>query len=136
MPAAIDEAQPPPRVPLTALAAAFLTVSLLDFGGGIVWTRRIAVERRGWLGEAEFLDIVSLCQFMPGPNIVGIAVCVGARLRAAAGALAALAGFLLLPWTSAWRWGRSALSTRTRRCCGTSSAESRRLPQGCLSRPG
>lgn len=100
MSAAVDEAQLPPRVPLTALAAAFLTVSLFGFGGGIVWTRRIAVERRSWLGEAEFLDIVSLCQFMPGPNVVGIAVCVGARLRGAAGVLAALAGFLLIPWTA------------------------------------
>jgi chromate transporter len=99
MSAAIDEGQRSPRVPLTALAAAFLAVSLFGFGGGIVWARRIAVERRGWLGEAEFLDIVSLCQFMPGPNVVGVAVCVGARLRGAVGALAALAGFLLIPWT-------------------------------------
>jgi chromate transporter len=63
-----------------------------------VWARRIAVERRGWLSEAEFLDIVSLTQFLPGPNIVGIAVCVGTKLRGGSGALAAIAGFLLIPW--------------------------------------
>ena len=35
---------------------------------------------------------------MPGPNIVGIAVCVGAKLRGGVGTIAALAGFLVIPW--------------------------------------
>jgi chromate transporter len=52
----------------------------------------------GWLSDAEFLDIVSLCQFLPGPNIIRIAVCTGTKLRGAPGALAAIAGFLVLPW--------------------------------------
>ena len=77
-----------------------LTVSLcgLGGGGGIVWSRRISVEKRRWISDQDFADIVSLCQFMPGPNVVGIAVCIGAKLRAAAGALAAIAGFLFIPW--------------------------------------
>ena len=91
--------QPPTRAPLGAIAKAFLTVSVFGFGGGIVWARRIAVEQRGWLSEAEFLEIVSLCQFLPGPNIIGIAVCTGTKLRGAPGALAAIAGFLMLPWS-------------------------------------
>jgi chromate transporter len=82
-----------------AIAAAFLTVSLFGLGGGVVWARRVAVERRRWLSEAEFLDIVSLTQFLPGPNIVGIAVCVGTKLRGCVGALAAIAGFLVIPWS-------------------------------------
>src|SRR6476469_6911380 len=90
--------QQPIRAPLGAIAKAFLTVSVFGFGGGIVWARRIAVEQRGWLSDAEFLDIVSLCQFLPGPNIIGIAVCTGTKLRGAAGALAAAAGFLVIPW--------------------------------------
>ena len=36
---------------------------------------------------------------MPGPNIVGIAVCVGAKMRGAIGTIAALCGFLVIPWT-------------------------------------
>jgi chromate transporter len=47
--------------------------------------------------EAEFADALSLCQFMPGPNMVGIAVCVGTKTRGLAGALAAFAGFALVP---------------------------------------
>ena len=100
MSAITDNSPVPSRVPLAAIAAAFLTVSLFGFGGGIVWARRIAVERHHWLDEHEFLDIVSLTQFLPGPNIVGIAICIGTKLRGAAGALAALAGFLVIPWSA------------------------------------
>jgi chromate transporter len=90
---------PKPRlsVPLGALFLDFLKVSLLGFGGGILWAHRITVEQRRWLTEAEFADIISYCQFMPGPNIVGIAVCVGAKLRGLHGALAAFSGFTVLP---------------------------------------
>src|SRR3954447_21753386 len=94
---AAPQHQRPVGVPLGAIAKAFLTVSVFGFGGGIVWARRIAVEQRGWLSDADFLEIVSLCQFLPGPNIIGIAVCIGTKLRGAAGALAAIAGFLVLP---------------------------------------
>ena len=90
------EAEPP--VSLASLFVAFLTVSLCGFGGGIVWARLIAVQKRRWLSAEEFADIVSLCQFMPGPNIVGIAVCIGAKTRGAVGTIAAVCGFLLIPW--------------------------------------
>ena len=87
-------------VPLTALFTAFLAVSLCGVGGGggVVWARRVAVEKRRWLNDSEFGDIVSLCQFMPGPNIVGIAVCVGAKMRGTIGTIAAVSGFLVIPW--------------------------------------
>jgi len=88
-------------VHLGALFVAFLTISLCGVGGGtgIVWARRIAVENRRWVTDGEFADIIGLCQFMPGPNIIGIAVCVGAKMRGAIGAIAALCGFLVIPWT-------------------------------------
>src|SRR4051794_38765584 len=85
-------------VALGALSRVFLKVSLCGFGGGLALAHRIVVDERQWLTEQEFADIVSLCQFLPGPNIVGIAVCTGTRLRGAAGALAAAAGFLVIPW--------------------------------------
>src|SRR5215472_5357255 len=88
------------RPSLGALFTAFLIVSLCGVGGGggIVWARRVAVEKRRWISDREFADIVSLCQFMPGPNIVGIAVCVGARMRGTIGTIAAVSGFLVIPW--------------------------------------
>jgi chromate transporter len=90
---------------LGSLFLAFLKVALFGAGGGIVWAHRIAVEQRSWLAEEEFTDILSLCQFMPGPNVIGIAVCIGAHLRGVAGALAATAGFVLLPGTIGFSLG-------------------------------
>ena len=97
----IDIAERPKHaVSLAALFTAFLIVSLCGFGGGIVWARRITVERRRWITDGDFADIVSLCQFMPGPNIVGIAVCIGARMRGVLGTIAAISGFLIIPWAA------------------------------------
>src|SRR5215216_3776152 len=91
--------QHPEPVPLSSIFVACLKISLYGIGGGggLVWARRIAVEQERWITEEDFADIVSLCQFMPGPNIVGIAVCIGTRLRGGIGALAAAGGFLIIP---------------------------------------
>jgi chromate transporter len=97
---AVEAADSGTRVTLPALFIAALKISLYGIGGGggLVWARRIAVEERGWISEHDFADIVSLCQFMPGPNIVGIAVCIGTKLRGSIGAIAAVSGFLVIPW--------------------------------------
>jgi chromate transporter len=84
-------------VSLGALFVAFLKVAFYGLGGGLVWARRIAVEQHRWMSEEEFTDILGICQFMPGLNIVGIAVCTGAKLRGLAGAVAAASGFVLIP---------------------------------------
>src|SRR5689334_19541027 len=87
------------RVPLSALFVGFLKVSLCGFGGGLVWARRAVVEQRQWMDDEEFAETLTLCQLMPGPNIVGITVCVGAKLRGVIGAITAVAGFIVVPWT-------------------------------------
>jgi chromate transporter len=84
-------------VTLVALFSSFLKVSLFGFGGGLVWARRVVVEQRQWMDEQQFAETLTLCQLMPGPNIVGITVCVGAKLRGPLGALTAVAGFVLMP---------------------------------------
>src|SRR5439155_2483013 len=61
--------------------------------------RRTVVDQQRWLDDQEFAEILTLCQLMPGPNIVGITLCVGSRLRGPLGAVSAVAGFILLPWT-------------------------------------
>ena len=116
-------------VPLAALFTAFLAVCLYGVGGGsgIVWARRIAVEKRGWISDREFADIVSLCQFMPGPNIVGIAVCVGAKMRGTIGTIAAVSGFLVIPWAIGFSVGlllRSALAVSQQSCRMSASLSS------------
>src|SRR5438876_3497424 len=94
----VEAISPGERVALGALFVSFLKVSLLGFGGGLVWARRIVVDQRRWLDDQEFAEILTLCQFMPGPNIVGITLCVGSRLRGPLGAVSAVAGFILVPW--------------------------------------
>jgi chromate transporter len=94
---------------LVALFSGFLKVSLCQFGGGLVWARRIVVDRRRWMNDQEFAETLTLCQLMPGPNIVGIAVCVGAKLRGTPGAAMAVAGFILVPWTIGLTLGAVAL---------------------------
>ena len=62
------------------------------------FARRMLVEERRWLSSEEFTDVLSLCQLLPGPNIVNIAVCVGARYHGVRGALAAFAGLMAAPF--------------------------------------
>jgi len=93
-----------------ALFLGFLKVSMYGFGGPIVWARRILVEERQWLGDSEFAEILGFCQFLPGPNVVSMTVCIGAKFRGPVGALAGLAGFVLLPWTVGFAVGIVVLS--------------------------
>jgi len=51
------------------------------------------VERRAWLDEAAFAEIVGLCQFLPGPTSSQVAYCLGLRRAGLAGGLAAWAAF-------------------------------------------
>jgi chromate transporter len=88
---------PPSRLDHRALFAGFFMAGLSGFGGVLPFARRIIVERRAWLTAAEFADLFSLCQFLPGPNIVNFAGAFGARHRGAAGAVTAIAGLLAAP---------------------------------------
>ncbi|MEJ0069621.1 MAG: chromate transporter [Pseudomonadota bacterium] len=91
----------PPAAPSSArIAAVFLRIAMLSFGGGsLMWAQRVLVEQLRWLSDAQFLDAVSLCQIVPGPNLPNLAVLVGAQYRGLRGAGAALAGVILLPLT-------------------------------------
>jgi chromate transporter len=88
---------PQPSVGITALFLGFLKVGLSGFGGVMPFARRMIVEERQWLTEREFLDVLSLCQFLPGPNIVNVSIVVGRRFGGVGGALAASAGLMLMP---------------------------------------
>ena len=85
----------PPR--LSTLFVSFAAVGMLGFGGVLPFARRMIVERRRWLSAAEFTDLLALCQFLPGPNVVNLSVALGGRFRGPAGALAAASGLLGAP---------------------------------------
>jgi len=90
-------AWPGPRVSALALFLTFSQITLSAFGGLQFWARRALVERQRWLTEQEFVDLLTLGQLLPGPNILNVAVMVGYRFASWAGAAAAVAGLLGWP---------------------------------------
>jgi chromate transporter len=80
-----------------ALFLAFSRISLSSFGGAIFWARRELIERRRWISEQEFMEIFTLGQLLPGPNVLNLTVMVGYRFAGWTGAAAAVAGFLGWP---------------------------------------
>lgn len=75
----------------------FTLIGLSGFGGVLPWARRTLVEEKKWLSAQEFNSILGVCQIVPGPNIVNLAVCVGERFGGMRGAFAAVAGLMLAP---------------------------------------
>lgn len=75
----------------------FTLIGLSGFGGVLPWARRTLVEEKKWLSAQEFNSILGVCQLVPGPNIVNLAVCVGERFGGMRGAFAAVAGLMLAP---------------------------------------
>jgi len=82
---------------LSALFFGFLKVGLSGFGGVMPFARRMIVDQRRWLNESEFLDVLTLSQFLPGPNIVNVSVIIGRRFQGVAGSIAACGGLMLMP---------------------------------------
>jgi chromate transporter len=77
---------------------AFLRLGLTAFGGPVAhlgYYRREFVERRRWLDEASYADIVALCQFLPGPASSQTGMCIGILRAGLPGALAAWFGFTM-----------------------------------------
>jgi chromate transporter len=79
------------------LFAGFFSIGICGFGGVLPWARRMIVEQRGWLTAAEFTDLLALCQFLPGPNVINLSVALGSRFHGARGALAAFFGLMSAP---------------------------------------
>ena len=79
------------------LFAAFYTIAISGFGGTLPFARRTLVERRGWMTPQDFTETLSLCQSLPGPNIVNMSIVVGGRAAGALGSLAAFSGLVGAP---------------------------------------
>ena len=77
----------------------FLKLGLTSFGGPIAhlgYFRDELVQRRRWIDEAGYADLVALCQFLPGPASSQVGFALGLlRGRGLLGGLAAWCGFTL-----------------------------------------
>jgi len=75
---------------------AFLKLGLTSFGGPVAhlgYFRAEFVERRAWLDEPAYADLVALCQFLPGPSSSQVGIAIGLSRAGYLGALAAWTGF-------------------------------------------
>jgi chromate transporter len=88
--------EPAARGSALEVFAAFLRLGLTSFGGPVAhlgYFRSAFVERRRWLSEQAFADIVALCQFLPGPASSQVGLMIGLTRASYLGAAAAWLGF-------------------------------------------
>ncbi len=78
--------------------AIFLRLGLTSFGGPVAhlgYFREEFVNRRKWLSDRAYADLVALCQFLPGPASSQVGLAIGLSRAGYPGALAAWTGFTL-----------------------------------------
>ncbi len=76
----------------------FLKLGLTSFGGPVAhigYFRSEFVERRKWISEDRYADLVGLCQFLPGPASSQVGIAIGLMRGGYMGALAAWTAFTL-----------------------------------------
>jgi len=84
----------------------FLRLGLTSFGGPVAhigYFRKEFVEKKAWLDEAAFADLLALCQFLPGPSSSQLGISIGLSRGGLPGAALAWLGFtlpsaLILAW--------------------------------------
>jgi chromate transporter len=82
---------------LSDLYFTFNRMALQGFGGVLAIAQRELVERKQWMTREQFVETLSVCQILPGPNVVNLALMVGDRHFGLRGAFVALAGMLAVP---------------------------------------
>ncbi|MDP4021664.1 chromate transporter [Methylobacterium sp. NEAU 140] len=94
------EAAPSAPAPsLQELFWLFSRLTMVSFGGGLTaWARKLIVEDKGWLDDAEFLSAYALARVLPGANQANFAIYVGHRFRGVPGAVVSLLGLTLVPF--------------------------------------
>jgi chromate transporter len=96
---AVDAAAPPRPRPesLTDLFVSFTVLALQGFGGVLAVVQRELVEKKGWLTKEEFVEEWAVAQIMPGPNVINLAINLGARHFGWRGAVVGIAGMITCP---------------------------------------
>lgn len=80
------------------VAGVFLRLGLTSFGGPVAhlgYFRAELVQRRKWVDDETYADIVALCQFLPGPASSQVGLALGLLRAGKLGALAAWLGFTM-----------------------------------------
>ncbi|MCL4221690.1 MAG: chromate efflux transporter [Phycisphaerales bacterium] len=92
----------PGEGPLTSrlleVVVVFLKLGLTCFGGPVAhlgYYHTEFVRRRGWVTEEQFVDLVALSQFLPGPASSQVVFGVGMKRAGSIGGVVALTSFML-----------------------------------------
>ena len=81
----------------TELFLVFTRLALQGFGGVLPVAHHTLVEQERWLSPQQFVELLTIGQVLPGPNIINISIILGDRFLGWRGAAAATAGLLSLP---------------------------------------
>jgi chromate transporter len=97
------------RTSLSELALLFFRLGVTAFGGPaahIAMMQDEVVQRRKWLSETRFLDLLSATNLIPGPNSTELAIHIGWDRRRSAGLVVAGVSFIvpamLVTWSLGW----------------------------------
>lgn len=83
---------------LFEVLSVFTRLGLTSFGGPVAhlgFFHDEFVKKRKWLSEHDYTDLVSLCQFLPGPASSQVGMAIGLSRAGLPGAIAAWVGFTL-----------------------------------------
>jgi chromate transporter len=99
MPEPAEAGPPATRSPHSPrhLFRVFNRLALQGFGGVLAVAQRELVEREAWLTREQFVEMLSIAQVLPGPNIVNLGLMIGDRFFGVRGIAAAMGGLLLVP---------------------------------------
>lgn len=84
--------------PVIEVLFVFLRLGLTSFGGPVAhlgFFQDEFVKKRKWIKEHEYADLVSLCQFLPGPASSQVGMAIGLSRAGVVGAIAAWVGFTI-----------------------------------------
>lgn len=84
--------------PLFEIFSAFAKLGLTSFGGPVAhmsFFRAEFVEKRKWLADDSYADLVALCQFLPGPSSSQVGFALGVQRGGLLGGIAAFLAFTL-----------------------------------------
>lgn len=87
-----------PRGSAAEVFWAFLRLGLTSFGGPVAhlsYFHEDIVQRRRWIGEGEYAELIAVCQFLPGPASSQVGYALGVLRAGAWGGLAAFTAFTL-----------------------------------------
>lgn len=92
-----DSASPAQPSSTGDLFVTFTVLALQGFGGVLAVAQRVLCDRKRWLTNEQFVEILAVGQVLPGPNVCNVALMIGDRFFGWRGAFAALAGMMAVP---------------------------------------